>query len=295
GGIAIGLLIFLVPLKLLGSFSSDAKIIDPHSTNTQVLGVVTLIAAGLVFVHLLFSLGRGGGLSCFFRPIKNVRWMLKHLRSKSYLEQASESVREYVQSLQFIKHFKLGLFGAAGVLMWTLIPTLLYSFADSTQGIQILVTVIGGFLLLFVLSLLPILQAGYASEGQFSAYRELRQARVLYRRTPMLWTFAFLVGYGLSLVLYLFKVVAPPQDALWMMTIVFVATMYPARLMIAWVYARANKKESQPHYLWRWFWSLVTVLVCASYVFILFFTRDIGANGKWVLFEQPLLMIPSPF
>jgi len=295
GGIMIGVVLFLLPLKYLGSFTTDAAIIDPHSTSTQLFGLVTLFAAMVVFVHLLFALGRGGSLSCFFRPIKNVRWMIGQLRSRNYLVQASASVREFVKSLRLVKNFKLGFWGVLGVLMWTFFPTLLFAFADSTEGFQVFVTVIGGFLLMLVATWLPILQAGYASEGKFSAYRQLKQTRLLFRRTPMLWTLAFLVGYALSLVLYLFKIVAPPQDGLWMMTIVFITAIYPARIFIAWVYARAKRIETVPHFLWRWLWSLTTVALCGFYIFLLFFARDIGANGKLVLYEQPLLMIPSPF
>ncbi len=295
GGIMLGVMFFLLPLKYLGSFTSDARIIDPDSTSTQVFELVTLFAAMVVFVHLLFALGRGGSLSSFFRPIKNIRWMIGQLRSRNYLVQASASVREFVSSLRVVENFKLGFMGVLGVLMWTFIPTLLFAFADSTEGFPVIVTLIGGFLLMLVATWIPVLQAGYASQGKFSAYRQLKQARLLFRRTPMLWTFALLLGYALSLVLYLFKIVAPPQDGLWMMTIVFITMIYPARIFIAWVYARAKKIESQPNFLWRWLWSLTTVALCGFYIFLLFFARDIGANGKLVLYEQPLLMIPSPF
>lgn len=295
GGMAIGMMVFLLPLKYLGSFTSDAEIIDPLSSTSRVLELTTLFAASVVFVHLLFALGRGGSLSCFFRPIKNVKWMVAHLRSHNYLMQASASVREFVASLQLVKNFKLGFWGVLGVLMWTLFPTMLFAYADSTEGFPILVTIAGGVLLILVATWIPILQAGYACEEKFSAYRQLKQARLYFRRTPMLWTLAFLLGYALSLVLYLFKIVAPPQDGLWMMTIVFITAIYPARLFIAWVYARAKRVETVPNFLWRWLWSLTSVSLCSFYIFLLFFTRDIGANGKLVLFEQPLLMIPSPF
>lgn len=295
GGIVIGMMMFLFPLKYLAGFTTDAQIIDPNSASTHFLQGFTLVVAVAIFLHLLFALSRGGSLSCFFRPIKNIRWLITQLRSRNYLEQASDSVRDFVSDLHIVKNFRLGFFGALGVLMWTFFPTLLYSVAESSQGIQVVITILGGLMLLVVLSWLPILQAGYACEGKFSAYRQLGEARLLFRRTPMMWTLAFLLGYALSLVLYLFKVVAPPQDAMWMLTIVFVSAIYPARIFIAWVYSRARRIETQPHFLWRWLWSLVTVALCGFYVFLLFFTRNIGANGKLVLFEQPLLMIPSPF
>jgi lipid-A-disaccharide synthase-like uncharacterized protein len=111
----------------------------------------------------------------------------------------------------------------------------------------------------------------------------------------MLWTLVFLLGYGGSLVLYLFKTIAPPRDALWLMTPFFVLVIYPVRLFAGWVYARASRQERLPRAVWRYGWSGACVVATVFYVVLLFFTRDIGAYGKLVLYQQPFLLVPSPF
>ncbi len=295
GGTLLGVAVIILPLRYLGGFASDMALIDPTSGSTRFLQVLTTIAAIAAFIHLTAALSVGQGGFRFFRPWRNLKRLYREGRSGGFLETRSTAVAEFVSDLEIRRNFMLGLLGAAGVLMWTLLPTGLYASANAPQGPQILVTLFGGVLLALVCSWAPILQAGFARDEKFSAYRHLSDARSLFRKAPLLWTLALLVGYALSLVLYLFKIVAPPQDALWMMTIVFIAAIYPARLFVGWVYYWSTTRTKEPHRLWRWFWSLVSLAVCGFYVFLLFFTRNIGAQGKLVLFEQPLLLIPSPF
>lgn len=295
GGCIMGIFLCLMPLRYLGDFTSDAMLVDPNSGLTRFLRILTSLAAIAIFLHLLGALAAGGRLVRFFRPVKNARTLLSELRSRTFFSDRSVAVSDFFQSLQLRKTFFLGFWGAVGILMWTLIPTGLYAVADAPQGPQILITLAGGILLTLVCSWVPVLQAGYACEERFSLYTQLQRGRQLFRRTPLLWTLAFLLGYALTIVLYLFKIVAPPQDALWLLTTVFIAIIYPARIYIGWVYSRSCRKMDEPWRVWRWFWSLVSFAICGFYVFMLFFTRNIGANGKLVLFEQPLLLIPSPF
>ena len=295
GGCLLGIFLCLLPLRYLGDFTSDAKLVDPDSGLTRFLQILTSLAAVGVFLHLLGALAAGGRLIRFFRPIKNVRTLHSEFRSRTFFSDRSRAVSVFVRSLQLRKTFLLGFWGALGILVWTLIPTGLYAVADAPQGPQILITLAGGVLLTLVCSWVPVLQAGYACEERLSQYTQLKRARQLFRRTPLLWTLALLLGYAMSIVLYLFKIVAPPQDALWLLTTVFIAIIYPARIYIGWVYSRSSRKMDEPWRIWRWFWSLVSFAISGFYVFLLFFTRNIGANGKLVLFEQPLLLIPSPF
>ncbi|HCS53969.1 MAG TPA: hypothetical protein DIW81_20680 [Planctomycetaceae bacterium] len=295
GGCLLGIFLCLLPLRYLGDFTSDAMLVDPNSGLTRFLQILTSLAAVGVFLHLLGALAAGGRLIRFFRPIKNVRTLISEFRSRTLFSDRSLAVSVFVRSFQLRKTFLLGFWGALGILMWTLIPTGLYAVADAPQGPQILITLAGGVLLTLVCSWVPVLQAGYACEERLSQYTQLKRARQLFRRTPLLWTLALLLGYAMSIVLYLFKIVAPPQDALWLLTTVFIAIIYPARIYIGWVYSRSSRKMDEPWRIWRWFWSLVSFAICGFYVFLLFFTRNIGANGKLVLFEQPLLLIPSPF
>jgi hypothetical protein len=61
------------------------------------------------------------------------------------------------------------------------------------------------------------------------------------------------------------------------------------------VYARASRRETLPWRAWRYGWGGACIVVTLFYVVLLFFTRDIGAYGKLVLYQQPFLLVPSPF
>ncbi len=80
-----------------------------------------------------------------------------------------------------------------------------------------------------------------------------------------------------------------------MITPIFVATIYPARIFIGWSYSRAIRKEQRAWLLIRWpLWMTLAPLL-AFYVLLLFFTPAIGAYGRRVLFEHHAILLPSPF
>lgn len=295
GGMAVGWALFLLPLQLLAGFAADAAIIDAGGQTARRLAVATGVGAGVVFVHLLLAMLRGGRLRDFFRPIANVRGFWKACRTRGGLADAAEPWEDLLRQLKPWRNWKMGLVGGAGALAWTLLPTTLYAAADQARGPQVLLTVIGGLCLAVVLSWLPILQAGYARDRSWRRFGSLRESRLLFARTPMAWTFVLLLGFAGSLVLYLFKIATPPRDAVWLMTPFFVLVIYPVRLLAGWAYARASRRQVLPWAAWRYGWGALSVAVCVFYVLLLFFTRDIGAYGKLVLYQQPFFLVPSPF
>ena len=295
GGMAVGLALFLVPLQVLAGFAADAAIVDADGLVARRLARATWVAAAVVFVHLLLALFQGGRLRDFFRPLNNLRGLVRAFRSRGGLAKAVAPLEQLIRDLRPWSSWQTGLVGAGGAFAWTLVPTTLYAAADSVRGPAIVVTIVGGICLAVVLSWLPILQAGYARDRSWRRFGSLREARELFARCPMLWTLVFLLGYGGSLVLYLFKIITPPRDALWLMTPFFVLVIYPVRLFAGWVYARASRQERLPWMAWRYGWSGACVVATVFYVVLLFFTRDIGAYGKLVLYQQPFLLVPSPF
>ena len=100
---------------------------------------------------------------------------------------------------------------------------------------------------------------------------------------------------ALSLPLYLFKVAAPPRDALWYFTLIFVVTIYPAKIFVAWVYARAIRRQRRQWWPIRWIFRMAAVPLLAFYLFLLFFTPAIGAAGRRVLLDHHALLLPTPF
>ena len=248
-----------------------------------------------IAAHICFALARGGSFGAFFRPIKNVRWTIREFRKGGYFERATDEIASFVRGLRLRHHFSLGLRGFVGAFAWLVIPTALFAAARRTEGLPIFITVLGGILLIPVLAWLPFLQARFATENRLRALFELRAVRELFCRAPIAWLLATVGVYLLSFPLYLLKVVLLPQDAMWFVTLVFIISIYPARLLTGWAYGRAIRKQHRAWFGIRWTARTIIVPLLALYIFLLFFTQFVGTHGKGVLFEHHAFLLPSPF
>lgn len=294
GSIVLGVTIFIFPVSLLASAASDAALIQAGSPQAVRLRVMTNLAAFAVTIHLILALARGGGLSCFFRPIKNARWFYFQLKNHQYIDSAARHLTKFVRDMQIKHYFSLGFRGFLGAAIWLIPPTIIYVSAEEPKGGQAVVTVLGGIILAVILCWLPVLQTRFAAENRFKAFFEVGEARRIQKRAPMLWFVAYLIAFAMSLPLYLFKVVSPPQDAMFFVTLVFLVTIYPTKLLLGWVYYWSNKRQ-QPSFFWRLPWKLTSLMTVGLYVFILFFTQFIGEQGTRVLYQNHTFLLPSPF
>lgn len=295
GSIVLGVWLWIFPLRLLSSAAADARLIDPAGTSAAVLRTATIVAGCLVAVHLCLAVARGGRFGCFLRPVKNVRWLLQQVRDGYDWDQAAESVRAFVRGLELKRRIWLGMRGFAGAFVWLVLPTALFASAERTEGVAFLVSIVGGLGLMLVFSWLPFLQARFAAENRWRALFELGAVREMLRRAPLVSWLALLVLYALSLPLYLTKVVLPPRDAMWLVTLVFIVSMYPTRVVVGWAYHRAANRSAESWFGWRWLGRILTLATLGAYVFLLFFTQFIGEHGKGVLFEHHAFLLPVPF
>jgi hypothetical protein len=295
GGMALGLWLWILPLRLLADAAADARLIDAGSPSDRWLHRLVGVAAVAIAIHLCLALARGGSFSTFFRPLRNARWLRERWRDGNYWTGAETAVRRFVAGLQIRRYFWLGARGFAGAFLWLVVPTALFAAADKTEGGAIVVTITGGLLLMLVLSWVPFLQAHFAARNRFAAMFDLRAVRELYRHAPFSWLITMLVTLGLALPMYLFEIALPPRDALWLVTIVFIVTIYPSKVIAGWAYHRAVTRERRAFAGLRWLSRLVLVPLLGLYVFLLFFTQFIGEHGKGVLFAHHAFLLPSPF
>lgn len=295
GSIALGIWLWMLPLRFLAAMRGDAFYLDPGGKSDRVLVVIAPVVAAFVAAHLCLALARGGSLSCFFRPIKNIRWLMKRWHSGDYMSHATAGVQDFLLRLRLRHHFWLGVRGFAGAFIWLVIPTALFASATPGGGAKNIVAGIGGLGLVIVFSWLPFLQARFAMTGRWGDMFDRRAIRQLYRRAPLAWFLATAVVYVMALPLCLPKVYLLPSDAMWLVTIVFIVTIYPARVFTGWVVYRAAHCETTPWFGFRWLSRTLTIPLLALYVFLLFFTPLIGEHGKGVLFEHHALLLPVPF
>ncbi len=296
GAIGLGIWLWLLPLRVLAWVAGDAQIIEPGSGTSIVLSNVLRVVWFLITVHLCLALARGGSLGCFVRPIKNLRWLISRLRAGDYLETASRHVREFVGRLRLKENFILGIKGFLGAFAWLLIPSLLYFAPSRQEGLPVFMTIMGGILLAIVHAWVPFLQARLTAENRLSAAFELREVRNLYCHAPLTWGITILLVYVLALPLYLFKAFLLPPDALWTVAVLFIVTIYPAKLLLGWAYHRAVDRKARgklaPWWL-RWLIRLgVITPALVAYVFILYFTQFLGEAGKQELLRHHAFLLP---
>ncbi|MBI5760068.1 MAG: hypothetical protein HZA46_16245 [Planctomycetales bacterium] len=299
GSIALGVWLWTLPIRLLASMAADAHLIGPGSASDRNLYFALRAVAVAVAVHLCLALARGGSLTCFIRPIKNVRWLLSRVREGNYWTTAERAIADFIVELRIKHHLWLGLRGFVGAMLWLAIPTALLASSRQTSGGAFVVVVFGGLQLMFVFNWLPFLQAHFAAENRLRGMFALLTVWRRYIRAPFSWLITLLLTLTLSLPMYLFKVVLPPQDAMWLETLVFIVTIYPLKVIAGWAYHRATVREQRP---WSLFSLLVSIvgwglvqLVLGLYVVLVFFTQFIGEHGKGVLFEHHAFLLPVPF
>ncbi len=80
---------------------------------------------------------------------------------------------------------------------------------------------------------------------------ELKSNRERFNRAPVAFFFAILFTLLLAVPLYLLKIEIIPREAAWLPTLLFVMSIFPARLMTGWACGRAARREHRRHWFWR--------------------------------------------
>jgi hypothetical protein len=158
----------------------------------------------------------------------------------------------------------------------------------------LIVGLLGGLLLATVLLYLPFLQTRFAVENRFRAMFELSSIRRLFRRAPIAFWLALLVTLLFALPLYLLKIELTPREVAWLPSLVFVVFIFPARLLTGWAVARALRRETPRHFLFRRGARLAAIPVVAIYTLIVYATQFLSWYGVYSLYEQHAFLVPVP-
>jgi hypothetical protein len=224
-------------------------------------------------------------------PLKLLRW----LKSADSLSQVRAAVRIYVIGLRLPFYFWLGLRGFAGALAWLVVPVgILFAATRAPVGGAIVLSLLGGLLLLLVVMHLPFLQAHLAQNDRFRAIFEWREVRRLFLRAPLAFWMALLVTLLLAVPLYVLKIELTPRELAWLPALLFVIFIFPARLLTGWAMSRARRREEPRHWFWRWTARLGIFPVALAYVLMVYLAPYLSWNGALSLLEQHAFLVPAP-
>lgn len=296
GAATLGTLVWLLVVGLVASVADDAALIDPGSPRAAGWSFARLIVAVAVGAHVTLAFAAGPSLMAFFRPFRNIRRVAAAAREARLWHDWTHSLERLLAVLAPIATFRMGLGGLLGGAAWVAVPTLLFGAARfSERPIAPAISFVGGGLLAVTLMWVPFLQVRYAVTGRLTAFLDVSEIREWFRRAPVAMPAALIFLLGMTLPLYLLKVVVPPRDAVWLLTPLFVVLILPGRLAVgmaaSWAAARTQR---------AWVGTrLVASLVCwgaiTLYLVILFLAPALDALGNRILFDHHAILLPSPF
>ena len=306
GLVVVAVVIGSLPVQLLVHWESVATLITPGSDRAVLLRSAAIIAACSGVFYLLWSLARGGRLVHFLWP-QPIRMLREGWRPSTYRD-LPDKLWSFTGSLELGRFFWLGLRGAIGTLVW-LIPAMII-IAANRNGETGLAGLVGGLALIalgVVLLYLPMLQAHFAAENRLRALFEVRRARRLFCYAPWAWLLAMVLGLVLlPIPLYLLKIEATPREVVWLPTLMFVASVLPARIAAGLALRRgkriaadfgngAVKPSGKWSFLSRWTCRLLMPGVVGIYLLFVTLSQYTSWDGLQTWVQQHAILIPIPF
>jgi hypothetical protein len=294
GGIVLGCWLFLLPVRLLADWTYSAEIIDPAGTATNGWRFALYVLIAVTFLHLGLACAHGGKLRYFVWPF-NFVWVLRRALRGGYYAEARDAVWDFVIGLRLPHYFWIGVRGFLVAMAWLALPVTLLAMGHARIPTAGLLGFLGGVSLAVVLLYVPFLQLRMASANRLREGFNLKAVRADFRKAPWASAFAFVVTLLFALPLYLFKIEVVPREAEWLPALVFIAFIYPARLLTGWAMGRAANRDEPRHWFFRWTGRLPLLPAAGVYVVIVFFSQYTSWNGVWSLYEQHAFLVPVPF
>ncbi len=289
GSIVLGTWLLLWPLRFVSQMSRAARLIEPGGLADRNWTAALWVLTALFAVHVASACWRGGRLRGFFWPWT---WgFLRALCEPGAYQRARDAVWEFAVGLRLPYYFSLGLRGFLGGLAWLFVPITL--LAASSRGP--LLGVLGGLLLAVVVVYLPFAQTHFAVENRWRALFDIRSVRAQFRRAPIAFLVAMVGTLLFALPLYLLKIEMIPREAAWLPSMVFVAFIFPARLLTGWAFGRSRRRATPRHWCWVGAARAAMIPAAIIYAVIVYFTQFTSWYGIASLYEQHAFLVPVPF
>lgn len=293
GSVILGAWLLLLPVRLVASMALSAQVIDPGGPVARVWRFWLFVLISLTALHVAAACARGGRLRYFAWPF-NVFWLGRRLFRGGYYAEARDAVWDVWLALRLPYYFSLGFRGFLGALAWLIGPVTFLALGHAPD-VGPLFGFAGALWLALVLLYLPFVQLRLAEHNRLAEGFNVGAVRAGFARAPWAFCLAFLVTLTSALPLYLLKIEMVPREAAWLPGLVFIAFIFPARLLTGWALARGTRRETPRHWVFRWLGWLPLLPAAAFFVLIVYFTQFTSWNGIWSLYEQHAFLLPVPF
>jgi len=299
GSVVLGACLWLAPIWYLADLARDAQLIAPSSSSSRWQWAILVAAASVVAVHLVLAVARGGRFDRFLWPVGNVLWLRRQLRRGGFGDSAERSLRRFVDDLRLPHLAWLGLCGFVGTAVWLAVPSLLFALPlDPSIIWQRWLAVIGAGGLVVVLAWAPLIQVQFAARERFRALFDLGAVRTMFRQAPLRWVLAISLLYASAIPMFLWsgrlKMMVQSHREILDLTLISLATTFPARVLLGWVYSRAVQRAPSP-LIWSWAMRLLLAALLAGYVYLLFLSSLTAELGRHWFNEHHALLLPIPW
>lgn len=294
GRIVLGVTLLLVPLWTVSSLAESAHWIAAESRTTKAWRAALVLLTILVALQIAAACLRGGKLRHFFwpRPLHSLRMAM----APGAYGRARDAVWDFAVNLHLPAYFWLGLQGLIGAVVWLVLPvSMLAASSRLPGGGGVLLGLIGAALLSLVVLQLPFLQARLGESHRLGTMFEVRALRQRFVRAPIAFFIGLVFTLALAVPLYLLKIEIVPREAAWLPSLLFVVSIFPARLLTGWALARSARRVASQPWLVRWGSRAAMLGVALVYVLVAYFTQYLSWYGVWSLYEQHAFLVPAPF
>lgn len=291
GGFVLGTWLMLLPLRLISSLWLSAQLIESDSSIARGWDIALNILTVLLLIHIALAWAAGGKLRHFLFPFANPILVALRLWRGNFWKNSRDGLWNFAASLRLPYYFWLGWRGFWGAFLWLAGPVTLLAIGRKVP----LLGFVGAFALILVLLYVPFLQLHFVVQNRFRAFLEIGAVRLQFRRAPVALAFAYFVTLLFAVPLYLLKIEMIPREAAWLPSLVFIAFMFPARLLTGWAFGRALRRTTPRHWFFRWTSRLFMLGVTLLYVVIVYFSQYAVWEGIWSLYEQHAFLLPVPF
>lgn len=294
GSITIGIWVVLLPIRFVSGLWKDAELIAAGSATATGWRIFLIVLSLLAAWHIAWACLRGGRIKSFLwpAPIRFFKW----LGQPGKYTQVRNGVLEWIAGLRLPHYFWLGFRGFVGAVMWLAIPVgvLILAANAPNNGLAAIGSLFGAGLLMIAVMYLPFMQAHFARTNRFEAMFQIGQVRQFFRRAPIAFWFALLITLLFAFPLYFAKVQLPPRELAWLLSLLFVVFIFPARLLTGWAMSRGVRREAPRHWTFRWMSRLAVIPIAAAYVFWVWLTQFISWEGAYGMLEQHAFLVPAP-
>ncbi len=239
GGIAAAAFLFWLPLYAMSYMAERALIIDTSGRIARQWETWLIFLTTFYALHIVATCLRDGRLRSFFWPL-NIVWLLRRCFQENIVKTARDELWKTVTALHLHYYFWLGVRGFFGAFLWLVIPLALLGQGERLTALGILGAILFGIVVLY----LPFLQTRFARDNRFRAFIQIRAVRRDFRSAPIAFAIAISIHLAFSIPLYALKIELIPRDLMYLEGLIFLAFIFPARILDGWAYARAQPSES---------------------------------------------------